>query len=418
MKKISYILIFILFSISIFAKTNLLFWHGMEKGANEELLKRKVAEFESKNPEITVTLENYGEQDYLEKKLNKKLLSNEGPDMLWLGPQMLGKLVNTGKLLSLDKYMENDDIFSDFDVYRSLIEGTKYNGKTYSLPFDGNNLELSYNKEIFKKLGIDAKKIKTWNDFLKAAKRATIDTTGDGKIDQYGFLIPFGDKEWTVWIWQTFLWGNGGEFLSDDNKTPLFNSGAGIKALEFWKNLIYKEKVAKLSDYNKGWDISSFINGKVAMVINGPWNFMKLQKEFKGKYGAIYLPTNDKRVTNIGGENLYIFKSNKEKEDAAWRFGKYILSDNFQVEWATKTGYLPVTNSAVNTTTYKKFLSGNDFLKIYVEQMRYGKMRPTIPEYDNISSYLGYQLKTVLEDKIPVEIGLENAEEFANDILN
>jgi multiple sugar transport system substrate-binding protein len=149
---------------------------------------------------------------------------------------------------------------------------------------------------------------------------------------------------------------------------------------------------------------------------------MKLAIDEAWKYQLLTYPNpavdgKGRNATNIGGENLFLFKSNADRESAAWKFSKFIMSGDFQVDWAIKTGYLPVSKSAAANTQYQDFLKENEFIKTYSDQMQFGKARPSIPEYVKISEYLGKEIEKTLYNKQDAKTSLERAATYTNDLL-
>ena len=88
----------------------------------------------------------------------------------------------------------------------------------YGLPFDGETTGLFYRKDLFEAAGIAAPPT-TWEELEAAAQALT--TEG-----QYGYII-FAPE--AAYYWYPYLWQNGGELLSEDGTTILFNSDAGRK---------------------------------------------------------------------------------------------------------------------------------------------------------------------------------------------
>jgi multiple sugar transport system substrate-binding protein len=394
---------------------DLVFWHGIEVPEYINLLEKKIEEFEKQHPDINIITHFTGLSDNLEETIMLALDKNIGPDLLWWGPQSQGLLASSGKLLVAEDFIEADSSFDIDDILDYLRKRCMSHGKMYSIPFDSNTLGLYYNAELFEKENIDPEEIKTWDDLLEAAKKLTKDKDGDGIIDQYGMQVPAGTSEFTVFAWQTQLWAAGGEFMTEDNKRILFNSDAGIEALQWWVDLINKYKVATPPKIAKGEKlIDDFLSKKVAMCISGPWNYRQLEKEReenKLRYGAILLPQKKRFATNIGGENLYILKTRRGNKNAQWKFAKYILSSEFQLEWSIKTGYLPVLKSVIDHPTYKEYLNNTPFIKTFVEALSYGKNRPTIQAYMRISSHLGKELQLALYQKKSVKAALKTAQE-------
>ena len=399
----------------------LVFWHGIESPDSVAILESKIKEFESKNPSITVKAQNYGAADQVNGKIMTAIAGSKAPDLMWWAPAYTGQLAKTGNLVKIEDLIKSDSSFDKNDVYQGLWDVSTYKGEIWTVPFSANNLGLYYNKKHFKEAGIDPQSIKTWDDLLAVSKKLT-------KADRMGFQVPLGNSEWTVWTWQTLLWQAGGEFLSEVSDKAAFNTAAGINALQFWTDLVQKEKVASFSEPDAGYKTDDFLAGRVSMMINGPWNYGTLEDASKNsgfEYGVIMLPSAGKyavdgkgrNATNIGGENLFLFKSNADRESAAWKFSKFIMSGDFQVDWAIKTGYLPVSKSAAANTQYQDFLKENEFIKTYSDQMQFGKARPSIPEYVKISEYLGKEIEKTLYNKQDAKTSLERAATYTNDLL-
>ena len=398
----------------------LVFWHGIESISNSAVLAEKIEKFHADHPEISIVLQHYGAADQVRGKIMTAIAGNRPPDLMWWGPQATGFLARSGALLSVQDFIDGDPHFAPADVYEQLWDLCKHKGIIYAVPFDTNNLALYYNLDHFKQADIDPHQIQTWQDLLTAARRLTIDTDGDGRPERYGFQVPLGNSEWTVWTWQTFLWQAGGEFLSSDGKRAAFDSDAGVAALKFWVDMVHKHRVANFSEPGAGYKVDAFIAGHISMMINGPWNFRVLKEaEEKNnlRYGAVFLPRNPHTATNTGGENLYIFKSEALREKAAWKFAKFILSPEFQTDWAIQTGYLPVNRKVRKQPAYRQFLKQHPFIQTFVDQIPYGRARPTIPEYTQISSKLGKQIEMALYQKASPRKTLRVAAAFANDVL-
>lgn len=396
-------------------KVELNFWHGMESGENNTVLTEMVEKFNKTHPNIEVKLQGYGAADQAMGKIMVAIQGQKQPELLWFAPAFTGKFAEADVLAAAEDFMKEDSTFKKEDIYQGLWDVSSYKGKIYTVPFEANNLAVFYNKKAFQEAGI-TKTPETWDELAEAAKKLTVDKNKDGKIDQYGFQVPIGTNEWTVWTWQTLLWQAGGDFLNKEQNAPAFNSTQGQMAVDYWKDLV-DDNYAYFSETDAGYKTDDFEAGKVAMQIIGPWTLPQLDKNKSVDYGVFFLPKKERFATNIGGENLFIFKTTKEKEKASWEFAKWIMSKEFQVEWAKKTGYLPVSKSAANSEEFKAFLNEKPNVKVFVDQMQYGFARPSIPAYNDISTQLGKQLEQALYGKISSKEALDAAAEAAKKAL-
>lgn len=362
------------------------FWHGLESGVNNEVLEAKIAEFERRNPKITIDAQVYGAADQLGPKLDAAVAGGTPPDLLWWAPAFFPKYAEAGVLRELDDLMAEDPTFRKDDVYGFLWELGSFRGRIYASPFSVNNLAVYYNKGLFREAGI-VELPRTWDELREAARRLT-------RPGVYGFEVPIGTSEWTVWTWQCFLWQAGGEILSPEGRAA-FGSEAGVKALAFWRALI-DDGSATFSETDAGYKTDSFLAGRTAMMINGPWNYPLLGSQSAVEFGAFPLPRGERAATNSGGESLFLFRSEPETERAAFAFMKFVMSPDFQVDWAMRSGYLPVSVSAMESARYRAFLAENPFLAVFAKQMPDGRVRPSIPRYPALSATLGKHLEAAL----------------------
>jgi ABC-type glycerol-3-phosphate transport system substrate-binding protein len=54
------------------------------------------------------------------------------------------------------------------NLAQTAVNAFKVDGKTVGIPFDTGLVAFYYNKDLFKKAGVNAEAIKTWDDFLGA----------------------------------------------------------------------------------------------------------------------------------------------------------------------------------------------------------------------------------------------------------
>ncbi len=66
------------------------------------------------------------------------------------------------------------------------------------------------------------------------------------------------------------------------------------------------------------------------------------QVDFELGSAVFPYPENGVPATNMGGEQIFVFKTTKEKEDACWEFIKWFTSTEVQIDWDKATGFIPV----------------------------------------------------------------------------
>jgi multiple sugar transport system substrate-binding protein len=403
--------------------THLTLWQGINPPPNRDVFQKLVAKFNQQHPDIQVESLYVGQADQQLPKILAAVVGDAAPDLLWFGSMLTGQLVELNAIEPLDKFWNNSSVSQAIDP--ALRESMEYEQQLWSVPFGTNNVGIFYRPSLFQAAGIE--KLPTnWTELRATAKQLTRDTNGDGKVDKYGILLPLGKGEWTVFTWLPFMWGGGGEIQAEtgkvvygnkiqsgtvlpNNSTPKLDNPGAIAALELWQNLI-QDGSAILSSPERGYELDSFIAGKVAMQLTGPWTLGQLAGTKDIDYGVMPIPAGMRSATSVGGENLFMMKGNPQHRQAAWKFMEYVLSQEFQTEWAIGTGYLPVNLKSRQQSSYQDYVAKTPATQVFLDQAKYGRSRPIAPGYSQISENLGRAIESVLMNKSSPQEALKTAQ--------
>ncbi len=374
---------------------NLTLWQGVNPPQNRDVLQKLVDKFNRTHPKIQVESLYAGQQDQQTPKILAAVVGNAPPDLLWYNPTIAGQLVELQALIPLDEKLNNSPVKAEIDP--ALFESMEYQGKIWSVPFATNNVAVYYRPSLFKAAGI-TELPRTWAEFREVAKKLTRDTNGDGRIDQYGMFLPLGKGEFTVFTWLPFMWSGGGELVNGETEKAaavrLEENPGAIAALQFWRNLIV-DGSAMLSSPERGYETGDLIAGNVAMQVTGPWSLGEFT-ESGVDFGVFPIPVNQQPATSVGGENLFLFKTIPEREQAAFTFAEYAMSAEFQTELALGTGYLPINIKSRQDPQYQEFVKKLPPVQVFLDQAEHGRSRPIFPGYNRISDSLGRAIESVL----------------------
>ncbi|WP_242024447.1 ABC transporter substrate-binding protein [Trichocoleus sp. FACHB-591] len=388
--------------------THLTLWQGVNPPPNRDVLQKLVDRFNQTHMDIQVDSIYVGQPDEQMPKILAAVVGNSAPDMLWFAPMITGQLVELGAVRPLEQWLDQSPLREQ--IAPTLFETMELENHLWSIPFGTNNVGIFYRPSLFQAAGI-TKLPQTWEELRQVAQTLTRDTDGDCRIDQHGMLLPLGKGEWTVFNWLPFMWSGGGELTDAGEANPaavnLANSGA-IAALQLWRDLL-DDGSAVLSLPERGYELDGFLAGKVAMQLSGPWTLGQLQATGVD-FGVIPIPTEARRATASGGENLFFFKSRPEREQAALTFAEYVLSEEFQTQWALGTGYLPTNLKARQNSTYQQFVSQQPAVSVFLEQAPYGRSRPIFFGYNRVSEQLGRAIEAVLLGKSTPTAALTEAQ--------
>ena len=391
--------------------TKITLWHGINPPENRDIFNDLVAKFNREHSNIEVEALYIGQPDAQLPKIFAATVSGEAPDMLWFVAQLTGELAQLGALLPLENWLDNSPIKSEIDP--TMFSSMELDGHIFSIPFATNNAAIFYRPSLFEDAGI-MEVPKTWQEFKLAAKKLTKDTDNDGRIDRYGIFLSLGKGEWTVFAWLPFIFSAGGDLLVD-RQPNLVNEGA-IKALQLGADLV-AEDWAILSAPERGYEMDNFLSGRAAMQVTGPWTLGQLS-QLDIDYDVFPIPVLETPAAVLGGENLFVFKSNPQREQASLEFLEYVLSEDFQTTWALKTGYLPINIKSQQSDLYQQFVRENPVLEVFLEQMKYTRSRPIIPKYTRLSENLGRAIEAALLGSQTPEEALQRSQQRLELIFN
>jgi multiple sugar transport system substrate-binding protein len=377
--------------------TRLTFWQGVNPPPNRVVLQKLVDRFNREHPTIQVESLYVGQGDQQLPKILAAIVGNATPDLLWFGPMLTGQLVELDAIRPLETWLAATGLEQTLDP--ALLDSMELEGHLWSVPFGTNNVAIYYRPSLFKAAGI-TELPQTWEQLRQVARKLTRDTNGDDRPDQHGILLPLGRGEWTVFTWLPFFWSGGGELSNSQSQSgaasqpPRLDQPGAIAAVQLWRDLM-QDGSAILSAPERGYELDSFLAGKVAMQLSGSWTLGQLQATGVD-FAVMPIPAQVKRATAIGGENLFLFKTTPAREQAALKFIEYVLSQPFQTTWAVETGYLPVTLKVRQSSTYQAFKAKQPAIDIFLEQAKFGRSRPIFPGYNRISETLGRAIEATL----------------------
>jgi arabinosaccharide transport system substrate-binding protein len=139
-------------------------------------------EFEREHPGVTVDLQLVSLQA-LSARMQSAMLANlDVPDLFEIEAGQAGALfrgptkdIGLVDLTSRVHAPGPDGAPSLWDrVVRARFATYTDRGHIYGLPHDVHPVQLAYRRDIFEKLGIDASKIQTWDQFIKIGRKITI----------------------------------------------------------------------------------------------------------------------------------------------------------------------------------------------------------------------------------------------------
>jgi len=310
-------------------------------GATEQLV---ADDFMKACPNVKVQFIAIPSND-LPQKLTTMAIGGNMPDMYVHFTSFTGKALQMRVFEDLIPLLGKDYI-SGWDPM--FFQESVLNGKMLFAPWVGIPTAVLYRKDLWAAAGNPAFP-KTWDEFLEVAKKLTVDTDKDGKIDQYGWAIvgtPNGSGQGRF----SQVVRNSGGYNYRETDAGKWESGAMTKgyldALTLYQNAV-KEGVVPPGYTSTGYPEASaqIANGKGVMMITGPHSLgiiMKANPSLNGKIAGFPMPTNNgaKPVTTLGNLGYAISKSGKNKALSV-EYIKFQLSTKYQLDYNRVEWRLP-----------------------------------------------------------------------------
>ncbi len=333
----------------------------------EKIIRQTLSDFEKEYPEVAYQFQpipgNYTE------KLQLMLGTGKAPDLFWLKGDTSPAYMNFEVLEPLDAFLAKDNDFDMDDFFPVFRDAFKYKGKNYGVSKDFNAYVLFYNKKMFAEAGLDTVPT-TWQELYDFSKRLTKDTNGDGKTDQFGFVI-----EPSIDIVMPFAYQNGGEIVTEKGEIKI-GDPEFAEATEFMMSL-YRDGIAtNPADVGAGWMGDVFSRRQCAMTISGAWLIPYLQDNAPDlEYGVVELPRGKKKATLAFSVAMVIPKQSEHKEDA-WKLLSYLNGKEGMKTWTESGIALPTRKSVAEEngfyqdSIYSVFMKSVDYAKLYKVNMQ------------------------------------------------
>jgi len=242
----------------------------------------------------------------------------------------------------------------------------------------------------------------TWEELVDTAKKVQEENDGI-----YGMGISGALHVSTISQYFTFLFQNGGTIF-DDEGNVVINSPEAVEALTFYRNLYTKHKLTPNPiEYNREELPTLFQEGKIAMMIIGPWAqpMMALEPDNdEVPYAAAVLPANE-----LVSDSIMISKDT-EHPDAAWKLIEFMTSLEEQTEMDKNAGLVPILKEEAEDP----FFNEDPYFKAFVDSVEFGEAQPTPAVWEPFEEIVAKAVQQAINGDDPQEV-LDNAAQQIKD---
>lgn len=380
------------------------FWNGYAADGEEISTFTEVVlpAFNRLYPNVTVEHQEIPYDD-LRQKLVTGLAGGILPDVLRADIIWVPEFADLGVLLALDEEMPDYAEISAA-MFPGPVSTNKWGDHYYGLPLDTNTRVLFYNTKVFKEAGLTA--APTTIDELEAAFAKV--KTALGK-DRYGYAEG-GTGPWSILPW---VWSFGGGITDDalTSATGTLNGPGTVAAVTKLKDWLDK---GYLSPSILGGGLATseqFGNDQAATILEGPWMPGIFKNQFPAlTYEYATVPAGPGGTASVvGGEDIVVFKSTKNKE-AALAFTRFMVSEEAQLAMG-KVGQMPVLQSLAGSSELP------DFYPMFQEQLKTAKARTPVPAWPKIDEAVSNAVLAALRGDVPIQEALDTAATTVDGLL-
>ena len=356
------------------AVTEIQWWHSMT-AVNNEWVNDLAKQFNESQKDYKVVPTFKGVYDESMTAAIAAFRSGNAPHILQVFEVGTATMMaSKGATVPVGKVMHDAGVAFDPKAYIPAVAGyyTAPNGQMLSFPFNSSTTIFYYNKDAFKKAGLNPDVApKTWPEVFAAAK----------KLKESGHSCPM-TLAWQGWTQlESFSTWHNVEFATEHNglsangykarmkiNSPLHvkhidNLAAAAKAGEF----VYKGRASTSQ--------ASFTAGECAMIQTSSGFYGDVAKNAKFNYALAPLPyypdvKGAPQNTVIGGASRWVMAGKKAEEyKGVAKFFEFLSQTKVQAASHQRTGYLPVTMAAYDLTEKSGFYAKHPGTDTAVTQM-------------------------------------------------
>jgi multiple sugar transport system substrate-binding protein len=382
-------IVLVCFASTAVGKVTLNFQGWEASPLETESVRKGIALFESRNPDIKVEYIPCPWSEH-HSKLLILYAGDAAPDVAFVAAEpFYREFVKRGVLLDITEPFYEELKLEDFipiDREKMVV-----NGKIYGISSCVVAGVLFSNTNLYDEAGLDypprnVNQAWKWDEFIDVAEKLTLTDTS-GKVTQYG---SYGLEAWFgLHSGHPLILSNEGRLFNDDYTKCLMDQPAAVEVVQKMADVkrVHKASPDAFILQNIGMNAAQMLEtGRIATLFDGSWSLQLLATlDFPIQVGV--LPVFKKPVS-VGTAHVHsAFKATEHPEEA-WKFVKFLSSEEYQVDLIRAGLWMP------------------NRLSLYTPQGMERWLNPEVyPEgYEGIAEYFRDYLELIPYCFIPQEV--------------
>lgn len=410
-------------SVASAAPVTIQFWHGLG-GQLGEALEEVVNRFNQSQSEYRVEAVFKGGYAEVITAAIAAYQAKSPPDIIQVYEVGTQTMMVSGAIYPVYQLFADEGIAIDWSDFIDPIRGYyERDGRLYSMPFNVSTPVFYYNKDAFRRAGLDPQQPpRTWNEVAEYSRRIL-----QAGAARWGFTTV-----WPSWILleNMFAWHDQ-PFATQENGYKgldvrlLINSDFGqmhVGHLAQW----HSEGIYRYGG-RVGDAAPLFVSGEAAMIIESSGAMGNFRRALTFDWGTAQLPhwgpPYPKTNTVLGGATLWVMKGvPREHYPGIARFLQFVARPEQQAWWHKTTGYIPTTKSAVRMLEEEGYYRQNPDQWTALSQLLGATPTPNsrglrLGYYVQVRDIIERELENIFAGRKTVKQGLDDAVRDGNTVL-
>jgi sn-glycerol 3-phosphate transport system substrate-binding protein len=359
------------FSSTAYAQTEIQWWHSMG-GALGEALNGLATQFNESQKEYKVVTTFKGSYPESMTAAIAAFRAGNAPHILQVFEVGTATMMAAkGAIVPVAKVM--GDAKEPFSPKAYLPTVTGYysdtKGNMLSFPFNSSTVMFYINHDAFKKAGLEPKAPKTWKELRAAAE----------KLKAAGQQCVY-TTSWPSWMhienfsaWHNVPIGTKQNGMGGFDTQFTINSPLHVRHIAMLSDMAQKGLFTYAGRTNQG--DAKFSSGECAMFSGSAGAQAGIKKAAKFDWSINFIPYHDDvkgapQNSIIGGASLWVMGGKKPAEyKGVAKFMAFLSKPDIQMQWHTKTGYVPITQASYELTRKSGFYDKNPGADMPVKQL-------------------------------------------------
>ena len=330
-----------------------------------------------------------------------------------------------GAIVPVYKLMKDADEPFDPKAYIGPVAGyyTDSKGNMLSFPFNSSTAIFYWNKDAFRKAGLDPEKPpRTWKQLVEYSEKLK----ASGQQCAYTTTWPSWVHIENMSAWHNVPIATRENGLGGMDTEFRINSPLHVRHLTMLSDMAKKGLFSYAGRTNQAG--AKFTSGECAMMTESTGGQANVRRGAKFDWAVTQIPYWDDvkgapQNAIIGGASLWVMggKTNNAYKGVA-RFFSFLSRPEIQMEWHKATGYVPITYAAYDMTKKSGFYQENPGAEVAIKMLT---NKPATPNSKGLRFGNFVQGREVIQEEMEAAIAgkkdpkaaLDDAVKRGNEIL-